>query len=194
MSELSPASLAEVGAALAAALDAQREYERVVEAKAVILPEQREIDFGSTWLRYYGRAGGCPLGHQVLHFHWGIVWGSDEYLTYLRRQGWWGAALNTLLTSFLFEFQCGWRFSLTRCDVDGELGLERTHLAGMLPVQEGYYRAAEVYEFKGYQYRDADWFASAFREYTEGAQRQSRAVGRDNEEGGDQVFVGDEGQ
>lgn len=194
MSELSPASLAEVGAALAAAHSDQQAYERIVEAKAVTLPEQSEIDFGSTWLRYFGRQGGCTLGHQALHFHWGIVWGSDDYLAYLRRQGWRGGALNSLLTSFLYEFQCGWRVSLVHCDVAGDVLLERNHIAGMLPVREGMYRAAERHDFEGYRYRDAEWFETAFREYTEGVKRQAKAVGRSDEEGGEQIFVRDEGQ
>lgn len=196
MFEMSPASLAEVGAALAAALEAQEAHDRIVEEKAVLMEHQRGIQFGSTWWRYLGTNSQCELGHKYRHFHWGRVLTSDEYVHYLERQGWRDQELELRMTEYFMQFQNGWRFSAVRCDIIGEHLLARPHLAGMWPVARATYRRAERHSFEGFRYRSDSWFESAFREYTEGVREQARQVGLTGhgKEGGDEIFVRDEGQ
>lgn len=166
----------ELSRAFHRALGAQLRKEVIVEQRAVVLPSQRGIDYGSRWLRAIPDRRGCNWQHDCWHWHWGRVLTLREYALGRLAEGDSPEEIEDNVQTMHARHARGWRLSLVHCDASGLSEIESMAMAGVWPVKPIEYGMAKADHFNGRQIREQSWFRSLYRRYTAETTREAQAA------------------
>lgn len=177
----------ELSRAFHRALGAQLRREKVVEDRAVVLPSQRGINYGSKWARYIPDERGCSWGHGCSHFHWGRVLTTKEYALGRLSANDTPEEIEDNIDRLHLRHLRGWRLSEVHCDAEGGgMELQSVPMAGVWPIHDLEYRLARQAHFIGRHIREESWFRHLFRRYRAETRREAQAAGL---EPGEPLFV-----
>lgn len=152
--------------------------EQIVEDRAVVLPSQRTIDYGSQWIRWVPDVRGCRTwGHNCRHWHWGRVLTTREYAIGRLEAGDSPEEIEDNVERLHQRHQRGWRLSLVHCDVTGLRELQSVPMAGVWPVRSYEYGMANRVHFLYKRMKEDKWFQALLARYATETDRERKGAG-----------------
>lgn len=168
---------AELSRMFSRVLGSSLEYEMIIEEKATVLPSQKTIDFGTTWMRLIHGEQGCPWEHNCRHIHWGRVLTVREYALGRLEAGDTPEEIEDHIEELRMRHARGWRLSEIHCDACALASLESIPIAGIWPVEPGEYSLARQAGFFGNAFRDEGWYWKMRQRYTHQTLQEARIAG-----------------
>lgn len=163
-------TLDRVGAAL-------RVQEDFIERCARVLPAQRTIRFGDTWVRFLADERGCAWSARTAHVHWGRVLTVREYAVGRVEAGDSPEEIEAHIATLRGRQERGWRLSLVHCDSTTQSELASVPLASVWPCNPGQYAAAQAVGFDGARIHGLRWFDLLLRQYRAEVSMQATQAG-----------------
>lgn len=152
--------------------------EQIIEDRAVVLPSQRTIDHGSTWIRWVPDVRGCTTWqHDCRHWHWGRVLTMREYTLGRLEAGDSPEEIEDNVAALALRHGRGWRLSLVHCDATGLSDLQSVPMAGIWPVRAYEYGMAKRAKFLGPYIQEDKWFQSLVVRYVTETDHEQQGAG-----------------